>query len=278
MNNNPDIVVVTIDALRTDALGCYGGRQGRRTPSIDEFSNGAIRFDNHYAVATSSLMSLYTWYTGIPPHLMPIRNLRTATLPLDRIIDLGSVLARSGYSMLTTMEERCGDPHRFPTKPTDRNYRREGIFRSFDDPPFPTHYPGMPQYFLFGIASEACPYALEWFRHARPPRFLHLWVTDLHILHRDPNFRRNAGLAEPNTCTSHPNPIAGRYYDTVALVDDSIGEFVRRIEDASDATLVVLMSDHGEASASDPATTQTPAGSRTDENMITATLNRLRRR
>ncbi len=247
MDERPDIVIITIDALRVDALGCYGGRVPHQGLGIDRFADKAILFKNHYSVATSSLMSLYTWYTGIPPHLMPINNLNTATIPINQVDNLGSILDRAGYLMLTTMEERCGNPEMFPLKEGDRNYRQEPLFHLFQDPPFLSCFPGIPDYRLYGIASEAVPYALEWFRQTPSPRFLHLWVTDLHVTHRHPRFRHSGGLTEAKPVVFHPNPIIGRYYDTVALVDASISLFLHEIEALSKNILIILGSDHGEA-------------------------------
>lgn len=246
-----DLVVVTIDALRTDALGCYGGRpQGL---ALDAFAERALVFSNHYAVATSSLMALYTLYSGVPPHLMPIQDLRTADFSVGSGATLGEILHRAGYRMLTTMEETCGLPDLDMPGAAVRNYRREPVFELFEDPPFPSHYPGRPDHALHGLASEAVPYALDWFARTPGPRFLHVWVTDLHITHRHPDFRRAAGLPAPPEVATDPNPIVRRYYDLVALVDQSIGHLLREIERLSDNALIVVTSDHGEALGERPA-------------------------
>ncbi|HET6203996.1 MAG TPA: sulfatase-like hydrolase/transferase [Planctomycetota bacterium] len=53
----PNILLVTIDALRADALGCYGNA-GARTPSIDALAARAIAFERAYAAAPWTLASL----------------------------------------------------------------------------------------------------------------------------------------------------------------------------------------------------------------------------
>jgi arylsulfatase A-like enzyme len=42
--NRPNIVLLTIDTLRADRLGCYGHR-AHLTPNIDRLANSGIRFD-----------------------------------------------------------------------------------------------------------------------------------------------------------------------------------------------------------------------------------------
>lgn len=38
----PDLLLVTLDTTRADALGCYGG--GARTPNLDRIAAGGLRF------------------------------------------------------------------------------------------------------------------------------------------------------------------------------------------------------------------------------------------
>lgn len=251
--DGPDIVIITIDALRRDALGCYGGRLAEHGLQIDAFAERAIVYENHYAAATSSLMSLYTWYSGLPAHMMPIRNLSTATLPAGDMPTLGGVLAGAGYRRLTTMEERCGHPEVEEVSAGARNYRREPVFAGFEEPPFPDSFPGMPGYKLYGIAEKAVPYALEWFRGTPGKRFLHLWVTDLHIAHRYPRFRPAAGLESLAPRVSDPNPVVRTYYDAVAHVDAVLGPFLHALNELSPDLLIVIGSDHGESLGERPA-------------------------
>src|SRR5215207_397663 len=44
MNNRPNIILLTLDTLRADQLGCYG-HNGHLTPNIDRLANSGIRFE-----------------------------------------------------------------------------------------------------------------------------------------------------------------------------------------------------------------------------------------
>lgn len=139
-NNSPNIIIITIDAMRLDAFNTWADRIS--TPLfMDKFAESSVVFDNHYAVATSTLMNLYSMYTGLHPRQQPIKNLKTATIPVDRVTNLGDILHANGYNMWTNMEEYSGSPKIFPLDQLARNYRQETIFKRFSSPHFPFFFP-----------------------------------------------------------------------------------------------------------------------------------------
>ncbi len=62
-----NLIVYVSDALRTDHVGCYGARRVR-TPTIDEFARGAVRFDQAIAAAPWTAPSTASMVTGLYPH------------------------------------------------------------------------------------------------------------------------------------------------------------------------------------------------------------------
>ena len=62
-----NLIVYVSDALRTDHLGCYGARFVR-TPTIDEFARGGVRFDQAIAAAPWTRPSTASMITGLYPH------------------------------------------------------------------------------------------------------------------------------------------------------------------------------------------------------------------
>ncbi|MDQ3004016.1 MAG: sulfatase-like hydrolase/transferase, partial [Chloroflexota bacterium] len=42
--NRPNVILLTLDTLRADQLGCYG-HDGLLTPNMDRLANSGIRFD-----------------------------------------------------------------------------------------------------------------------------------------------------------------------------------------------------------------------------------------
>lgn len=62
----PNVLFLTVDQLRTDALGCYGGTWSK-TPNIDALAAQGVRFEQAYAAAPECVPSRTTWLTGRYP-------------------------------------------------------------------------------------------------------------------------------------------------------------------------------------------------------------------
>ncbi|MAG33188.1 MAG: hypothetical protein CL908_20105 [Deltaproteobacteria bacterium] len=62
----PNLVLITIDTLRADHLGCYGYERAR-TPNIDVFAGGAVRFTRATTVSNNTLPAHVSMITGLYP-------------------------------------------------------------------------------------------------------------------------------------------------------------------------------------------------------------------
>ena len=96
----PNLVLITLESLRTDHVGAYGGHSRGHpelpiTPHLDAFAAGAIRFDDAHAVSSWTLTSHASLFTGLYP------SAHRAVHPLDRLSDsyptLAEMLAAAGY-------------------------------------------------------------------------------------------------------------------------------------------------------------------------------------
>ena len=91
----PDVVVITIDTLRADHLGCYGYKQ-IRTPNIDALAAESARFERAYTPVPVTLPAHTAIFTGTYPTLSGMHdfsgNKLNATQPT-----LASVLKQNGY-------------------------------------------------------------------------------------------------------------------------------------------------------------------------------------
>ena len=67
---NPDIVMISIDGCRRDALGTYGARPNR-SPAIDKFASSSVVFDDVVAPATWTMPSFVSILTGRQASEMP---------------------------------------------------------------------------------------------------------------------------------------------------------------------------------------------------------------
>lgn len=90
----PNIVLISIDTLRSDHLGCYGYSRDT-SPNIDEFSNRAAIFKNAITPRPKTSPSMVSILTSLYPHTHGVRE---NCKPLDReIFTLQEILLNENY-------------------------------------------------------------------------------------------------------------------------------------------------------------------------------------
>lgn len=96
MEKNMNVVLITLDAVRPDRLGCYGYSKGL-TPNIDSIAENGAVFTNAYCQAPITLVSLSSFLTGLLPYHHKVRN--NGLYVLDRgISTLATILREHGYA------------------------------------------------------------------------------------------------------------------------------------------------------------------------------------
>ncbi len=92
--DHPNVILIVIDALRPDHLGCYG--YGRPTsPNIDSLARESIVFDNAVAAAPWTKTSFSSFLTGLYPFQHGVVDWE-AVMP-ESIVTLAEMLQASGY-------------------------------------------------------------------------------------------------------------------------------------------------------------------------------------
>src|SRR5439155_24049800 len=92
---NQNVLLITIDTLRADALGCYDGPAA--TPALDRLAADGVRFDFAHAHAVLTLPSHASILTGNYPFRHGVReNSGYRLAPNART--LATVLKRAGYA------------------------------------------------------------------------------------------------------------------------------------------------------------------------------------
>src|SRR5437763_8969605 len=93
-NPTLNVVVITIDTLRADHLGCYGYKQ-IRTPNIDALASDGIRFERAYTAVPVTLPSHTVIFTGTYPTLNGMHDFAANKLGLTQPT-LASILKEHG--------------------------------------------------------------------------------------------------------------------------------------------------------------------------------------
>lgn len=93
---SPSVVLITIDTLRADHLGCYGYQQ-IKTPNIDALAGDSSRFTRAFTAVPVTLPSHSAMLTGTYPMLSGMHDFSANKLSPQQPT-LASVLKQSGYS------------------------------------------------------------------------------------------------------------------------------------------------------------------------------------
>ncbi|HEX4951977.1 MAG TPA: sulfatase-like hydrolase/transferase [Thermoanaerobaculia bacterium] len=233
----PDLLLVTLDTTRADALGCYGAT-GARTPTLDGLAVGGVRFDSAWSPAPLTLPAHASLLTGLEPGAHGLRDNGWGVLdPAHRT--LAQELSAAGWATAAFVASRVLD-------------RRLGLDRGFDlyDDRMTAERVGQYGY-AERDATEVVAAALAWLRTQPAGRPLFVWV---HFY--DPHAPYEPGSEVPGTLRSAQGGAPGlaqggasereRYAGEVAAVDRELGRLLAGWPSGR-KRVVAAVGDHGEA-------------------------------
>jgi len=258
----PNVLMVMVDALRPDHLGC-GGNSSVRTPNIDRLASSGAFFENTFCPMPSSAPSRASIFTGRFPHAHGVR-VNGPPLP-SKEITLAQILSEAGYLTGATPKFSSGFERGFSEIGVERSLGLPVLDRAareekgFMDVSGPDEGPSEEESrYHTTIVTDA---TIEWLRKHRDDRWF-FWL-DYHHPHEPWHAPEPYGsLYDPDyegpdvSCPSMYEPGMGErerrhavalYDGEVALVDKNIGRVMITLEKLGlwDKTLVVLLSDHG---------------------------------
>lgn len=273
----PNVILLTVDTVRADVLGCYGSPQGL-TPNLDRLAGHGICFKQAISggswtqaalpvILTSSSASLYG---GCIAALAPERP-----SPVERL---------QGYGYDTVAITT--NPHLSRRTDYDRgfNHFRE-LIPNEDDPALRDIWGGQrllrnatfqrvsgrlglqlrPRR-VYSPAEDVTSAVIERLGQARAPFFLWAHYMDAHwpyhldrsaadagkramewqdlaVMHKRASFRREAEIT-----VAYRDRFRRLYEEAIRYLDHEIGRLLTHIEGARhlDNTIIVVVSDHGE--------------------------------
>jgi choline-sulfatase len=221
----PDVILVTIDTLRADHVGCYGARLAA-TPVLDGLCREGVRFEQAFTASPITNTSHATILTG----LYPSRH---------GVTDFGVPLARSHTTLAQHLQKAGYQTAAFiGSVILDARTLAVGFDRGFDHyEGFPAAPPGKERWErVERRAEEVVRRAAAWLTaNPRGPRFV--WVH----------------LYDPHDPYEAPPPFAARFQDSpydgeIAYADQALGRLfaVLRRQGRYDRSLILVLSDHGE--------------------------------
>lgn len=223
------VLLITVDTLRADRLGCYGAKRVR-TPAMDSLAADGVRFENALAQVPITLPSHAVILSGTYPMFNSVRDFTSPGVP-SNVGLLAEAFARQGYSTAAFVSAFVLDS----TWGFGRGFQTYDDH--FDPRQFETQNPGNIQ----RRADQTVDRLLTWLRSnasgpAAKPSFVWLHLYDPHSDYNPPEPFRTQ--------------YAGRLYDgEVAYVDSQLARLFAYLKRSAiyERTLIVLLSDHGES-------------------------------
>lgn len=253
-----NVVMIVIDTLRADHLGCYG-HQRATSPNIDRLAANGVRFTNAYATSPWTYPSMASIVTGLYPEAHgaylhgAVRNQTwkefNASLLSERYTTLPEILTRHGV----TSGMIAANP-----------YLAYGVEQGFDEAAVTVH-----------AAEAQTQQGLDWVQGLETDQrfFLLLHYMDVHTPNRPPeahralfpeiselrfdkrrlyaNFQPHHGRPEGWSDPDFDEYRRGRlamYDASIHYVDEQIGRLVASIRQArpEQETVFIVTADHGE--------------------------------
>ena len=247
--SSPNVVLIIVDALRADHMGCYGYHRDT-TPNIDRLVRGATLFDQAVVVFPRTTPSAVSILTGLYPHTHGTRSLYISgdSYELPRNLNLAEIMLDRNYRTAAFLNQKL-------------LHRNSGIQQGFST------------YLNVEDDAEVTRQAASWLekgREDRRPFFLFLWYLsphwpynpsqkDLDLFAPDPKFDLRLLFLrgkDPNQrCftrlynSEEIDLLISAYDAEIHQADDAIGgllDYLREKQLYNDS-LIVVTSDHGES-------------------------------
>ncbi len=218
-----DVVLITIDTLRADAVG-FAGNTRVETPTLDRLAAAGRVFNDAHAHNVVTLPSHTNILTGLYPYQHGVRDNSGFALPA-RVPTLATLLKKAGYSTGAFVA----------AYPLDSRFGLNQGFDVYDDS-FPRG--SNPESFVIAErrGDQVVAAARAWWDGQKGKRRF-LWVH----------------LYDPHTAYDPPEPFASRYRDNlylgeVAATDSFLAPLLNPFLDGAEPpALLVVTADHGES-------------------------------
>ncbi len=256
----PNIILLSVDTVRPDHLGCFGYSKNQ-TPHIDRIASEGLRFTNAYTPIPLTAPSFGSILTGLYPKTHGSRQNLTFLDP--SATTLAEVLSRNGYhtaafvSGYPLKRYLCGLAKGF-----DLYQDRFSFFDGFKLFRFLERW-GCAELQLERRAGEVSRLSIPWMhRYRKGPFFAWIHYYDPHVPYHPPlssesaflrrlrdNQREYWGKTKKELPPGVLEGMTALYDGEIRYVDQDIGRILSFLdrEGLREKTLLLFVSDHGES-------------------------------
>jgi arylsulfatase A-like enzyme/Flp pilus assembly protein TadD len=219
-----NVVLITLDTVRADRLGCYGYSQAR-TPHVDQLARSGVLFEKAYSPVPITLPSHAVIMTGTYPMLNGVHDFSGNRLSPQQPT-LASILKQHGYSTGAVLGSAVLDSRFGLDSGFDFYYDQFDFSRLLETNLDAMERPG----------NVVVDRGLEWLQQTgKQPFLLWLHLYDAHHPYTPP--------------APYGSQFRSRPYDgEIAFVDAQIGRVLQFLKSRKldEQTLVIVVGDHGE--------------------------------
>lgn len=213
----PNVLLISVDTLRADHLGCYGSRN--KTPAFDALAARSVVFEQTISQVPLTLPSHTSILTGLYPDQHGVRNNENFALS-PAVFTLAELFRANGYATGAVVGSFS----------LDSGFGLNQGFQYYEDRMGKGDDPSANRY-VERRAAVVWKLGREWMARQKQP-----WFCFLHFF-------------DPHTGYNPPPPFPATYDGEISYVDSVLKEILNALDAgaAFSNTVVVLLSDHGES-------------------------------
>ncbi len=254
----PNVVLITVESLRTDHVGVYGGKSRSRpetplTPNLDALGQEAVVYDDAHSVTSWTLASHASLFTGLYPSTH--QTIHATDKLGDAYETLAERLAGRGYETAGVISG--------PYLRRAHNLS-QGFTHYYDEMASPTHVqahsdvtnPRMEAAMRHVIEHETDPsrpfflFAYFWDSHYDylPPQPFDSMFTGPDCEQIEVRNFETTQVVNPNITPGQLAYVLSQYAGEVRATDETLGRFFQLLKDKGlwDDTVIIITADHGD--------------------------------
>jgi arylsulfatase len=259
--SQPNIILLTADALRADHLGCYGYHRNT-SPVLDEFADESLRFENAYSASSHTREAVPALLTGKYPDVAIKSDYQLATSTIASTLS-GSGYATAGFHSNPFVSRAYGFDDGFDTFDDDLHLGQHKLIALAQralDKIRNRHYARAPEInnrsleWIDSVASETPFFIWNHYMDTHgpyePPEEYATLYTDTRINAREAQSLYQRAIDDPDSITTDERQLLIDLYDAeIRYNDQYIGEFLDalRERDLLADSYVIISADHGDA-------------------------------
>ena len=221
----PNVILITIDTLRADHVGCYGS-QAVKTPTLDGLAHDGVLFERAISQVPLTWPSHAVILTGTYPFQNGVQDFTGQPLA-PQFRSVAQAFKQAGYATGAVVSAFV----------LDRSWGLGRGFDFYDDAFSAETFQKKDIGLVDRRAEESVTHALAWLKKT-PRRPFFLWLH----------------LYDPHNPYDPPEPYSTEYKDhlydgEIAYADHELGKLIAWLKQSKlyDSSLIVATSDHGES-------------------------------